>query len=394
MVVKAIERTKGAVVNIYSERVGSSSRPVQGMGTGIVIDSRGWIVTNHHVIEEVASLKCHLEKGTAHIAKVVAKDAALDLAIIKIDVAETLPMMPLGTATDLMLGETVIAVGNAHGYEHTVSVGVISALKRDIGFGLHMSYKALIQTDAALNPGNSGGPLINVHGEMIGINVAVRDRAQNIGFAIPVEQVIRSSKDMLRSKRKTFDGFIVQDRLKDGPDGPVRSVVVENVDSNSPASKAGMKTGDQILRVGELAVLTSFDVERALLDRKAGDQVVVEVRRESKALQLALSLSGTEEKIWSQLGLRLIPAAKGKLAGHKQLLGGLEVTEVNKESLAGRSGIRKGDILIRLHDWSTYSLDHVAIVLAHPERKTFTPLTYYVIRNGEVRKGNLQETPE
>ena len=208
LVVKAIDRTKGAVVNINSERasgfVDGGSSKVQG--TGVIIDPRGWIVTNQHVIDGGTSLKCRLEGGTSYKAEVIASDAALDLALIKISPREFLPIMQLGTATDLMLGETVIAIGNAHGYEHSVSVGVVSALNRDVELSSDMRYKALIQTDAALNPGNSGGPLINVHGELIGINVAVRYGAQNIGFAIPMEPIIGwVEKSLRRAGRRTPD---------------------------------------------------------------------------------------------------------------------------------------------------------------------------------------------
>src|SRR5262249_10808566 len=158
---------------------------VNGMGTGIIIDPRGYIVTNQHVIEDVSVLRIRLADGSTYIASVFARSPEMDLAIIKIDAREPLPIVLLGTATDLMLGETVIAIGNAFGYEHTVSVGVVSALKRDVSLNKDMSYKSLIQTDASINPGNSGGPLLNVHGELVGVNVAIRAGAQNIGFAIP-----------------------------------------------------------------------------------------------------------------------------------------------------------------------------------------------------------------
>src|SRR5438309_2232235 len=136
-----------------------------------------------------------------------------DLALLKIDVARPLPTMPLGTSSDLMVGETVIAIGNAYGYEHTVTVGVISALKRDVTLNKEISYKQLIQTDAAINPGNSGGPLLNVNGELIGVNVAIRAGAQGIGFAIPVDSMLRVVADMLSVRRRngTWHGVICRD---------------------------------------------------------------------------------------------------------------------------------------------------------------------------------------
>ncbi|MCC6420838.1 MAG: trypsin-like peptidase domain-containing protein, partial [Gemmataceae bacterium] len=197
-IVALVERVKGAVVNIHSERTvrapGSAealaSAPAQsrinGMGTGLVIDPRGYIVTNHHVVEDVNVIRVRLADGSSVSAIVLARSHENDLALLKIDVKTALPTMPLGTAQDLMVGETVVAVGNPYGYEHTVSQGIVSAIKRDVSLNKEMSYKALIQTDASINPGNSGGPLLNIHGELIGINVAIRAGAQGIGFAIPV----------------------------------------------------------------------------------------------------------------------------------------------------------------------------------------------------------------
>src|SRR5262249_41999145 len=158
-VVDAVKRVRAAVVNIHSERTVQGPAPeelfgtapsqsrVNGMGTGIIIDSRGYIITNQHVVDDVSMLRVRLNDGTAASARVVARDGEADLALLKIDVARPLPTIPLGTAADLEVGETVIAIGNAYGYEHTVTVGVVSALKRDVTLNKDVSYKALIQTD-------------------------------------------------------------------------------------------------------------------------------------------------------------------------------------------------------------------------------------------------------
>ena len=185
-VVDVVRRVRDAVVNIHSERTvraagaeemfsnTSTQSRVNGMGTGILIDPRGYIVTNQHVVEDVALIRIRLADGTTANARVVARDSECDLALLKIDVDRPLPSLPLGTTRDLMVGETVVAIGNAYGYEHTVTVGVVSAVSRDVSLNKEVSYKALIQTDASINPGNSGGPLFNVHGELIGVNVAIR----------------------------------------------------------------------------------------------------------------------------------------------------------------------------------------------------------------------------
>src|SRR5262249_26959304 len=253
-VVDAVERVRAAVVNIHSERTvqgpipeelfstAPSQNRVNGMGTGIIIDPRGYIITNHHVVEDVSLLRVRLSDGTTSSARVVARDGEADLALLKIDVSRPLPTMPLGAAGDLMVGETVIAIGNAYGYEHTVTVGVVSALKRDVTLNKDISYKALIQTDASINPGNSGGPLVNMHGELVGVNVAIRAGAQGIGFAIPVDSMLRVAADMLsiRKRNSTWHGIVGRDRVEfaDEEEGATfhRSLVVERIEANSPAA--------------------------------------------------------------------------------------------------------------------------------------------------------------
>ncbi|MGE3808260.1 MAG: S1C family serine protease, partial [Gemmataceae bacterium] len=196
-IVRVVDRVKAAVVNIHSERTVRgpaveelfSHTPLQnrvnGMGTGIVVDARGFVVTNYHVVEDVSVLRVRLADHSTHNARVVARDRENDLALIKVDVEQPLPTIPLGTASDLMVGEDVIAIGNAYGYDYTVTRGIVSAVKRDVSLNREISYKNLIQTDASINPGKSGGPLLYIHGERVGVNVAFRAGALGISFAIP-----------------------------------------------------------------------------------------------------------------------------------------------------------------------------------------------------------------
>jgi serine protease Do len=398
LVVRAIERARSAVVNIHSERPGPV-RPVQGMGTGILIDPRGYIVTNQHVVDEVTKLLCRLHDGKSHIALELARDSRTDLALIKIDTSELLPTMPLGTASDLMIGETVMAIGNAFGYENTASMGIVSAVKRDVNLNPKMRYESLIQTDASINPGNSGGPLINVHGELVGVNVAIRDKAQGIGFAITVDNMIRSVAEMLHSRRRTYDGLVADDQLDDSPNGPVRSVVVKYVDAGSPASAAGLQIGDVVLQMGDVQVCCSYDLERAVLDHRVDDKLPVVVRRKDKEKQVELVLSSLErmgqqravnDLIWSRLGVRLLAVPLDQMGQDNKLLkGGLEVTSISSDGTAAKAGIRKGDILVGLHHWETVNVDNVAFVLNHSDLASFSPLSFYIVRSGQVRKGKL-----
>ncbi|MBI2803830.1 MAG: trypsin-like peptidase domain-containing protein [Planctomycetes bacterium] len=416
-VVAAIERVKGAVVNIHSERLAPGGgtdlfplpaaprKPMNGMGTGIIIDPRGYIVTNQHVVDDVTALRIRLADGTSQNAVVVARHPELDLAIIKIEPRAALPVMPIGTASDLMIGETVIAIGNAYGYEHTVSAGVVSAIKRDVSLNDAMAYKSLIQTDASINPGNSGGPLVNINGELVGVNVAIRAGAQGIGFAIPVDHMVQSVAAMLKARRRssTYDGLVCRDILQKSSDGLVRKVIVDRIDASSPAESAGLNTGDVILQVGTVKVDSGIDVERGLLDCRNGDSVAFVVRRGDKEKRVKLALASGDRQVrpasvsdivWQKIGLQLSPVGGDLVTRiNRQLHGGLEVTNINPGGVAARAGIRKGDILVGLHSWETVNVDNVNYVLNHPDLPTFNPVPFFIVRSGQIRQGKLAMLP-
>jgi serine protease Do len=410
-VVDAVDRVKNAVVNIHSERTvasaadtftsGTAHSRVNGMGTGIVIDPRGYIVTNQHVIDDVNLLRIRLADGASHSASIYARSPETDLAIIKINTTQPLPMIPIGTANDLMVGETVLAIGNAYGYEHTVSLGVVSAVKRDVSLNKELQYKSLIQTDASINPGNSGGPLVNIHGDLVGVNVAIRAGAQGIGFAIPADNMIRTVSDLFRLRRRntTYDGMTLRDHVDTTHELAVRWVTVDRVEVESPAAKAGLQTGDKIAQVGEIKVRTSIDVERAFLDSKSGDAFPILVRRDEQDQRIEFVMGGPHrtlraatnpDVVWHKLGMQLGPIATDAVAKvNRQLNGGLEVTAVQEEGVAAKAGIRKGDILVGLHQWETLTVDNVHYVLSHPELPNFSPLSFYILRQGQVRRGYL-----
>jgi len=415
--VLVVERVKASVVNIHSERTVTDARDferkldvsltqhrVNGMGTGIVIDPRGYVITNHHVVDDVYSLRIRLHDGTTLPAKVVARDPEQDLAVLKIDPPKPLPVIPLGTSSDLMLGEPVIAIGNAFGYEHTVTTGIVSALNRDVTLNKEVSYKALIQTSAGINPGNSGGPLLNVYGELIGVNVAIRAGAQNIAFALPIDNVLKVAADMLSSRKRSglSHGLVVQDAVDTSGNPVKRTAVVERVEPGSPAEAAGLKSGDVIERVGDVPVRCALDVERAYLDRPAGAKLDVVARRSNEEVKLAVALravgrtvSGVTvaaggDLVWRRLGVKVNPVTSDTVTRvNKDLRGGLAITDVNPDSPAARAGFQRGDILIGLHQWETISADNVSFVLNHPDLASFFPLKYFLIHNGELKRGYL-----
>jgi serine protease Do len=412
--VEAARKARGAVVNIHSERnVSTPADPftgaapsvnrVNGMGTGIVIDPRGYIVTNNHVVEDVQVIRIRTADGVNHAARVLARDAENDLAILKIEPSKALSLIPLGTASDLMVLEPVIAIGNAFGYEHTHTMGTVSNVKRDVALNREVSYKGLIQTDASINPGNSGGPLLNMHGELIGVNVAIRAGAQNIGFAIPVDTMITVASDLISLQRRTGLSHGITCRNKvDTTNNPVtRTCFVERVETGSAAERAGVRPGDQLLQVGGIDIRSSLDVERGFLERASGDKVAITVRRgiEEKSLELTIpagsrglvaSSASSTDIVWHKLGVRLTPVDASLVAeANPQLRGGALVEAIDPEGPAARAGIQRGDILIGLHQFETLNADNVQWVLNHPDLASFSPLKFFLVRGGKLRSGML-----
>ena len=299
-IVRAVRDCSPAVVNIQGQKSISESadgsptttRQVNGMGTGIVVDPRGYIMTNHHVVDGVRRINVTLSGGQTYIASIVARDKQTDLAIIRIRTPKiSCPSVRVGTSRDLMAGETVIAVGNAFGYEHTVTTGIISALHRNVQVNDTQQYLDLIQTDASINPGNSGGPLLNIDGEMIGVNVAVRAGAQGIGFAIPVDKAMEIAARMMSIQKLDNHWHGMTALSLEGPQGPV---TVARVDRQSPAQASGLQRGDKIESIGGTDIKRPLDIERALLGRRAGERVPVLISRDGQQIDLDLAVASSQ----------------------------------------------------------------------------------------------------
>jgi serine protease Do len=409
-IVKAVQGAKDSIVNIHGQKTlgagedptirGDMPRRVNGMGTGVVIDERGYIITNFHVVDGVQKIEVTTDDGTNYIAQLVSRDPVADLAVIKINAPSKLPVITIGTSSDLMVGESVVAVGNAYGYENTVTRGIISALHRSVQVNDTQGYDDLIQVDAAINPGNSGGPLLNIDGEMIGINVAVRAGAQGIGFAIPADKAMGVAAKLLSVERldKHWHGIIVQ-----GAAAPEPGVVVSAVDKESPAAAVGLKSGDVITAVGKQEVVRPLDLERALLGRKVGEAVPLTVRRNDQSVKLTLTLSDLPARTpsdadlaWDVLGLRLSPissqqfkqmqAQSPKLVAYR---GGVTITEVRPDSPASRQHLRAGDVLVGIHVWETVNNENVTWILNRSDLGDIEPLKFYIFRGNETFYGHF-----
>jgi serine protease Do len=407
-IVKAVQDTEPAVVNIHGRKMVRAEnasfgtpdavRQVNGMGTGIIIDPRGYVLTNYHVVEGVSNIQVSLADGKNTIARLISHDPKTDLAIIKIDTKDALAVIRFGTSCDLMKGEQVIAIGNAYGYEHTVTRGIISALHRNVQVSDEQKYSDLIQSDASINPGNSGGPLLNVDGEVIGINVAVRVGAQGIGFAIPIDEALEVAARLVSTERldQMTHGITGKTQCEPG----ARQFVVTTVRSDTPAGKAGLKSGDIITAIGTRKVESTLDVELALLGLRSGKDVEIEALRDGQTVTTTLAVAplsrttlkpALADRSWSTLGLKLsVMDSEEFKALNTRYRGGLTVLEVRQGSPAAQQGIRRGDILVGMHIWETISLENIAYILDRDDLSRLESIVFYIVRGNDTLYGHMR----
>ena len=291
-VVKAVRKAKPSVVTLKVTRSSAySTREVVGSAVLVAVDEKrgqGYVITNRHVVSGSGGVRAILYDGTECAAQVITEDAAHDLAIVRLAIGKKqLPVINFAPASNLMEGEPVIAIGHPYGYTNTVSTGIISALGREITMPTGEKLTGLIQVTASINPGNSGGPLLNIYGDLIGINVAMRDGAQGIAFALNADTVKNVLAGYLSAANvsRVEHGLACHDAVVEA-DEPRQQVVVES------ATQELLKTGDVIVAVDERAVANRFDLERSLWDHKAGDVVPAKVVRDGKVTEVSLTLGG------------------------------------------------------------------------------------------------------
>jgi serine protease Do len=283
------------------------------MGSGIIIDERGYIITNYHVVGDIRKIQVKTHDEKDYIATLVAKDADTDLAIIKIDPQAPLRAIAFGRSSDLMPGEACMAIGNPYGYFYSLTDGRISAIKREVGVNeTPLVYRDAIQTNAEINPGNSGGPLINVEGEMIGMNVAMRQGAIGIAFAIPVDQIVEVAAKLIGeiANQKVTHGLTISQNEPSDYNALKRFIIqVESVEHNSPAAQAGIQKGDILAGIGKYSLKNKFDFYRALLDVKAKEDVAFTIFRNNELLDVAVVMEGPKGGAFAQRAVSPQPAA-------------------------------------------------------------------------------------
>jgi serine protease Do len=413
-VVEAIARAAPSVVNISTKQVrtvemmprfwldlpdifrrefGDLLRPrryVQNsLGSGAIISPRGYIVTNAHVVRQADEIIVTLSDETQLGADLVSADTEADLAVIKVTPKAPLTAIPMGTSSDLMIGETVIAVGNPFGYQHTVTTGVVSALDRTLEAPRGAEYKGLIQTDAPINPGNSGGPLLNIRGELIGINTAIRAGAQGLGFAIPVDRV-RAIMVGLMNVRRAGQAWL---GLRLRPD-VAGGVEVESVDKGSPAEKARLAPGDRIESLDGRPVRDAIEFETLVLEHKVGETLLIGVRRGGRAYSAPVTLAEPPKPDGAKLARALfglhLQTLRPDLAATMRLSvdRGLLVAGVDPASAAARIGFREGDVIVQVEQYRVTDLDGLGLLLAQVEKGD--RVLFYVVRGAAILKASLE----
>jgi Do/DeqQ family serine protease len=389
-VVRAVRKVSPAVVNISSSyEVRKRANPFSGfgmdpffeeffkdffdprferrqrsasLGSGVIIDGkRGFILTNAHVIARAGNIRVVLEDEREFEARIIGADPDSDLAVLQIDSPDQLPAIEMGSSDDLMIGETVIAIGNPFGFSHTVTTGVISAVDRSIR-AQDRVYLDFIQIDASINPGNSGGPLLNINGDLIGINTAIYAKAQGIGFAIPINKAKKIISDLIQYGEviQAWIGITVQNLDKplagylNVPDQ--KGVMVKALEPASPASKAGLKEGDIILAIGNKKIASVQDYGSVKKTYAAGDTLEAQIWRDGEIKTVSIKtrvfpLEMAEELAFRLMGIRVEDLSRENRS-HYRISGnrGVVISEIDDGSYLARIGARPGDVIRQIDD--------------------------------------------
>ncbi|MCG8470801.1 MAG: trypsin-like peptidase domain-containing protein [Desulfobacterales bacterium] len=357
-------------------------QPSTTLGSGVIIDGeKGYILTNAHVIEKSGRITVRLQDNREFQATLTGSDQASDLAVLKVESETPLPSIAMGQSHDLMIGETVIAIGNPFGFSHTVSTGVVSAVDRNIRAS-GMVFRNFIQIDAAINPGNSGGPLLNILGELIGINTAIYEKAQGIGFTIPIDTARRVVSDLIEYGEvvEAWTGLELQEvrgSLAQYYGAPQdRGVVVVGVEDESPAQKANIAPGDLLLSFAgkPLQNLDTYHQLKRSIPSKGN-------------ISLTIKRGQTHQKI--ELTTTTYPLKRGeKLAQMMFGIGvkksetnqGVLIQKISKESALWQVGVRKRDLIRRINDKVITSLESFYKTLIKFRRQK--NLVFLIVRDG------------
>ena len=376
------------------------TRETQGLGSGFIISADGLVLTNEHVVRGATEIVVTLSDGRDFAADIVGTDQVTDLALLRVRNASNLPVAPLGTSRNLIIGEWAIAIGNPFGFylsnaEPTVTAGVISAIGRNLipeGDESQGLYLDMIQTDASINPGNSGGPLVNALGQVIGVNSSILTRSGGsvgLGFAIPIDRARRIAEDLQREGRvrRVWTGIDVAP-ADVNEFGRSRRVQVERIAPGSPAAQGGLKPGQVITRVGGRPVYNPLDWEARLLDARVGQPLEIAVLDGSRERTITLRPSDlpsvTAERV-SALSdnfelITLTPAVRAER--NVQSRAGAVVTNVS-DVVASRLGVRPNDVILEINGAPIRSAEEAAEQLNRAARQGAVRM--YIERRGRLQ---------
>jgi serine protease Do len=373
--VRVVENVGPTVVNITTERLVRRSNPFRpygadpvferffrdffeprvpetskSLGSGVVIDAAGHILTNEHVIDRADRIRVSLADGREFDARLIGADTNNDIAVLEVETDEELPWIPLSSSEDLMVGEPVIAIGNPFGLSNTVTTGVISALDRSVRTESHV-YHGFLQTDASINPGNSGGPLLNAEGKLIGVNTAVYGGGQGIGFAIPIDVARRVVAELIEHGEVTpvWIGLEFQDLNPDlgatlGIPSDVSGALVNRIREKSPASRAGLQRGDVVTHVDGHEVGSARGFFEILMTVTARQVLAVRFWRNGDFHTTNVLAEQFPDDLLEQLTDQLLG-----LDLRKRREGGFLVMGVRGGGGAERTGIRVGDLILAVN---------------------------------------------
>src|SRR5213080_700584 len=330
-------------------------------GSGVIVDAKGYVLTNNHVIENAQDITVRLSDGRKFTAKLVGRDAKTDLAVLKVDAPALLPVAEHGDSDQLRVGQWAIAIGNPFGLDRTVTVGIVSATARNrVGVA---TYENFIQTDASINPGNSGGPLLNLDGKVIGINTAIVAAGQGIGFSIPINEAKAVMAQLIAKGRvvRGWLGVVIQDLTDElASSFGVREregVLVADVMKGGPAETAGLRAGDVVVEVNGVRVREVPDLQRRVAGLAPGERVRIVVVRDGARQPATVTIGempSEEPTVRAQagedgFGLHVEPLSPG-IADRLNLAvsQGVFVVDVAAGGPAARGGLRRGDVILEV----------------------------------------------
>ncbi len=403
-VVEVFEASRDAVVNISATEVVTVSDPFDrlfegffdrpsrprtreykrtSVGSGFVIHPSGYIVTNAHVVARAADTTVTFSDGSEFQTQVIASDRDQDIAVLKVEAPRPLPTLRFGHSDGLMIGETVIAIGNPYGYQNTVTAGVVSAVGRDLEFGEDIVLRDLLQTDASINPGHSGGPLLNVAGELIGVNTAIRGDAENIGFAIPVDRLRALLPELLDVERR----YNIDSGLMLATSSALR---VRDVKPGSAAAAAGVRPDDLVKAIDGRPLAEPVDFHIALIGRSPGDEVTLQLDRGGQRLSAAIKLRerprpDVARLAFERVGLS-VTALPADIARELRLprQAGLVVVAVEPASPAAEAGIHPRDVLVSVGVYHPTTLEELGQLLEHVQAGDMVSVSYLRVRPPEI----------